>query len=127
RVAHVLAGAPRDDTEVELLDGLRAGGAGATIASEGMRGSLGADTWHVLWPPHRDPVVGNAASVAMRIDPSPGCTGCLSALLLGDLGEQEQLRLAARSPVEPVDILKVAHHGSGDTSDALVAAARASI
>lgn len=127
RVELVLAGAPDDDAERAILDRLRAHGAAVSIARAGLRGGLGSHTWQVLWPPLRDPVEGNAASVAMRVDPSPACSGCLSALLLGDLGEQEQIRLAARAPVRPVDLLKVAHHGSGDTSAALVAAARAPI
>ena len=46
-----------------------------------------------------------------------GCaSGCLTALFLGDLDEAAQERLPA---VGHVDVVKVAHHGSSDQSEAL--------
>jgi competence protein ComEC len=43
----------------------------------------------------------------------------VSALFLGDLGEEAQRALMRDSPVGRVDVVKVAHHGSRDQSPAL--------
>jgi len=42
--------------------------------------------------------------------------GCLSSIFLGDLGEDAQNRLMAANRLGPVDVVKVAHHGSADQS-----------
>jgi competence protein ComEC len=84
-----------------------------TRATAGEYGHTGALDWRVLWPPP-DPVASpdgpNDASVALFVR-SAGMT----LLLLGDLEPPAQQALA-RSPagaeLGPVDVLKVAHHGS---------------
>ena len=104
-------GRPSDAAVVEeLVDG----GARVQPVAAGSGGVLGDLGWSVLWP--IDPgVAGNDASVVTEWRPLPGCTaGCLSMLALGDLGESAQRRLLARSTVEPVDVVKVSHHGSAD-------------
>ncbi len=127
RVGAVLAGPAEESDDARLLDDLRAGGAVVRGAAVGLEGVLGDHGWRVLWPPPRGTEAGNAASVALLVSAGNGCGDCLSALLLGDLGEEEQLRLAARHPIGPVDVLKVAHHGSADTSAQVTASASARV
>ncbi|MBQ0983381.1 ComEC/Rec2 family competence protein [Streptomyces sp. F63] len=69
---------------------------------------LGPIAWQVLWPlPGLVAEGANDASVTMLVR-----TGGLTMLLLGDLEPPAQQRLALSSELPPVDILKVAHHGS---------------
>lgn len=85
-------------------------GASVHEAVRGDHGVLGALSWSVLWPLERTTLRGNGASVTLRF------SGDLDALFLGDLGESDQLQLLAEGPLAPVDVVKVAHHGSGDQS-----------
>lgn len=76
----------------------------------------------MLWPtdPLRGTEPGNDASVTMLIEGVGECPRrCLSGVFLGDLGESSQARMAAVSRLQPVDVVKVAHHGSGDQSPRL--------
>nr|WP_234376857.1 ComEC/Rec2 family competence protein [Streptomyces sp. TP-A0356] len=82
-------------------------------AVAGERRRTGPLDWQVLWPPP-DPVPApdgpNDASVAL-LARSAG----LTLLLLGDLeppAQQALLRSSAGAALGPVDVLKVAHHGS---------------
>ncbi|MCW7943604.1 membrane protein, partial [Streptomyces hygroscopicus] len=82
-------------------------------ANAGERRRTGPLDWQVLWPPP-DPAPApdgpNDASVAL-LARSAG----LTLLLLGDLeppAQQALLRSAAGAQLGPVDVLKVAHHGS---------------
>jgi competence protein ComEC len=84
--------------------------------------------WSILWPPSRlvgiEP--GNPASVTVEFDPIGPCeNGCLSSIFLGDLGERAQQMLLSANPLEPVDVVKVAHHGSADQSETLYQRLRA--
>jgi competence protein ComEC len=79
----------------------------------GHRGTLGDARWRVLWP-KPGAVPGNDASVVLDLD-APG----YRAVFLGDLGEEAQTRLLRSVDVERVDLVKVAHHGSADQSEAL--------
>ncbi len=82
---------------------------------------LGAIAWEVLWP-LPGPVAGggaNDASVTMLVR-----TGGLTVLLLGDLEPPAQQRLAMSAELPPVDILKVAHHGSAYQDPGLLARLR---
>ena len=79
-------------------------------AARGDRGELGALRWEVLWPTADTTLRGNGASVTMRF------SGDIDALFLGDLGESDQAQLMAEGRLGPVDVVKVAHHGSGDQS-----------
>jgi competence protein ComEC len=70
-------------------------------------------SWQVLWPPADAGSLGyeaNDASVTLLLR-----TGDLTVLLPGDLETPSQQRLLAEHPdLPPVDVLKVAHHGSAD-------------
>jgi competence protein ComEC len=81
-------------------------------ASAGEHRTLGGLDWRVLWPP---PIASalpdqgpNDASVTMLVH-----TGGLSLMLLGDLEPPAQQELLREIPdLPPVDVVKVAHHGS---------------
>ncbi|MEU6219224.1 ComEC/Rec2 family competence protein [Streptomyces sp. NPDC047022] len=81
------------------------------VAGESRR--TGALDWRVLWPlpdPVPSPDGPNDASVALSVR-SAG----LTLLLLGDLeppAQEALLRTPAGAALGPVDVLKVAHHGS---------------
>ncbi len=109
-------GRPADD---RVVGDLRSAGVDVRQAADRTTGLLGDLRWQVLWPPEGDERAGNAASLVLRVDPAPErpCPGCVSAVLLGDLGEDAQRRLSRSAPPEalaPVDVVKVAHHGSAD-------------
>ncbi|MFP7833056.1 ComEC/Rec2 family competence protein [Marisediminicola sp. LYQ134] len=114
RAARVLTGPPDDDAEALLLD-LRRGGADVDEVRAGQTGTLGEQTWGVLWPPSRAQTpAGNDASLVIHWNGD--CATCASALFLGDLGEESQRRLLGANAITPVDVVKVAHHGSSDQS-----------
>ncbi|MBF4462043.1 MULTISPECIES: ComEC/Rec2 family competence protein [unclassified Rathayibacter] len=95
--------------------------AGATVreAARGDSGALGSLRWRVEWPERGSALRGNEASVTLRVDIGPDSGGGpLAVALLGDLGAEEQGRVA-RLPIGRVDVVKVAHHGSADQSPAL--------
>ncbi|MCY7325788.1 MAG: ComEC/Rec2 family competence protein [Microbacteriaceae bacterium] len=132
RADRVLIG-PSDGPDAdELVEVLRAGGARVDEVSGGATGTLGELRWNVLWPrsPLRGIEPGNAASIAIAFDGvatgAAGC-GCLSSIFLGDLDDQAQALLSATGRVRPVDIVKVAHHGSGDQDGRLYARLRATV
>ncbi|MFF3907022.1 ComEC/Rec2 family competence protein [Streptomyces sp. NPDC001848] len=92
-----------------------------TRAVAGERRRTGELDWRVLWPPP-DPAPSpdgpNDASVALLVQ-SAG----LTLLLLGDLeppAQQELLRSPAGAELGPVDVLKVAHHGSAHQDPELI-------
>jgi competence protein ComEC len=127
RVDVALVGPVGEADDERLRDALRVQGARLIQAESGMTGRIGALDWRALWPPPRGVEPGNAASVALLVTPADGCGACLSALLLGDLDEESQRRMAGRTHPPPVDVLKVAHHGSRDFSEQLYARAAASV
>ena len=97
-----------------------------TLAPEGavlwprVRPCLAGMTWQwdgvtlrFLHPPLYFPYLGNEASCVLRIETTHG-----AALLTGDIGEVIERRLLHLSPRDVrADIVLVAHHGSGDSSD----------
>ena len=129
---------PSDGADDELLAReVQDGGARVLRVARGDTGRLGTLDWRVLWPP--DPLrgvePGNPASVTMRFE-ATGRTDAraggadarapeLSGIFLGDLGAESQLRLLALERDEPgddpVDVVKVAHHGSADQYPGLYA------
>jgi competence protein ComEC len=112
-VETVLHGPPDGDRSSRVLGPLTRGGAEAVEVVAGRRGALGDARWRVLWPkPGAAP--GNDASVVLDVD-APG----YRAVFLGDLGEGAQTRLLRSIDLGPVDLVKVAHHGSADQSEAL--------
>lgn len=127
RVDTVLVGPEGEPDDRRLRDDLRASGARVVDASTGMTGTLGALDWRALWPPARGVEPGNPASIALLVEPRGDGAAGLSALLLGDLDEESQLRMRGAERIPSVDVLKVAHHGSGDFSAALYADASAAV
>ncbi|MDN3480296.1 ComEC/Rec2 family competence protein, partial [Curtobacterium sp. APC 4022] len=122
-------GRPADD---RVVGDLRSAGVDVRQAADRTTGLLGDLRWQVLWPPEGDERAGNAASLVLRVDPAPErpCPGCVSAVLLGDLGEDAQRRLSRSAPPEalaPVDVVKVAHHGSADQDPELYRALAARV
>jgi competence protein ComEC len=112
----VLAGRTGEEADERLLAAFAAGGAQVEPVVRGDRGFLGDLGWEVLWPEPRDSTTGNPASVTLHWSCA---TGCLSAVTLGDLGEESQLRIAAVLDIHDVDVVKVAHHGSADQAAGL--------
>lgn len=105
----VLHGPTDEGADQRLLERFAATGASLTQATAGMTGTLGATRWQALHPPPRaEP--GNDASVAIDVA-GPGFP---RTEMLGDLGEDAQESLLRRADVTPVQVVKVAHHGSAD-------------
>ncbi|QHC66977.1 MBL fold metallo-hydrolase [Rathayibacter sp. VKM Ac-2759] len=119
RVDTALVGpADSPDDERDRRD-LESGGASVREAVRGDSGALGSLQWRVLWPERGGTLRGNPASVTLRVDIGADAIGApLSIAMLGDLGEEEQGRVARLDP-GGVDVVKVAHHGSSDQSPAL--------
>jgi competence protein ComEC len=121
RVDRALVG-PTDGAHDEaLLSDLRAGGAHVEQARRGLTGELGDYHWDVIWPKDGTTLRGNDASVTVSL------TGPLRMLFLGDLGERAQNAVRAANTLPMVDVVKVAHHGSADQSQAVYLAVRASV
>ncbi|WP_329117152.1 ComEC/Rec2 family competence protein [Streptomyces sp. NBC_01465] len=90
-------------------------------AAPGERRRIGPLDWQVLWPPAPPaplPDGPNDASVTLFVR-----TAGLTLLLLGDLEPPAQEGLLRSYPAfPPVDVLKVAHHGSAYQDPALIRA-----
>ena len=120
----VLVGPTGGAEHERVVSSLLEAGAEVTTAERGLVGVLGELRWEVLWP-KSGASAGNDASIVLAVTPGTECE-CLSALMLGDLGEEAQARvLAGGLPV--VDVVKVAHHGSADQAPRLYEAVRASV
>ena len=111
RVDTVIHGPLDGDRSGRVLGPLTRGGAEAVEVVAGHRGELGDARWRALWPKPGAPP-GNDASVVIDLD-APG----YRAVFLGDLGEEAQTRLLRTADLGPVDLVKVAHHGSADQSE----------
>ncbi|HWH96863.1 MAG TPA: ComEC/Rec2 family competence protein, partial [Pseudolysinimonas sp.] len=118
RVDLVLAGRPGESADEQLLAAFAAGGAQVTPVVRGDRGTLGSLTWEALWPAPRDETTGNPASVALLWTCAAEAP-CLTAVMLADLGEEPQTRMAGAVDIQRVDVVKVSHHGSADQSAGL--------
>ena len=128
KVDRVLIGPPSDPGDAQIASDLRANGAEVDQVSRGETGMLGELRWDVLWPPPRGVEPGNPASVTIQVTGAGACVqGCLSGILLGDLGDDSQTRLLGTGQVRHVDVVKVAHHGSGDQSARLYEALQATV
>ena len=118
-VDRAFVGPTADRQDERIVAGLAIGGAEVERMSRGPTGMLGDLRWSILWPPVRlgDIEPGNPASITVQFTPVGACPeGCLSSIFLGDLGEDAQNRLMAANRLGPVDVVKVAHHGSADQS-----------
>ncbi len=130
RVSRALVGPRAGQDDERLVRQLAEHGAVVEQAHRGMSGVMGRLRWEVLWPKERLGSVepGNAASVTVAWGPAGPCpSGCITSLFLGDLGEQPQELLMAANRIGPVDLVKVAHHGSADQSPTLYERLRASV
>ena len=118
RTVQALVGQADRPSDERVVDGLRRGGARITQVFAGVTGRLGAVSWRVIWPPHpaggAQALSGNGGSVTLAVEGHG-----LRSIFLGDLGEQAQDALLATGVVGPVDVVKVAHHGSADQSERL--------
>jgi competence protein ComEC len=121
RVGLVLHGPLDGSRSSRVLDPLVRGGAEVVEVGAGASGALGGADWRVLWPPPRTEP-GNDASVVIDLR-----TERYRAVFLGDLGEEAQERLRRDHDVGGADVVKVAHHGSADQSDALYRELRAPV
>lgn len=121
RVDAVLHGPLDGARSSRVLDPLAAGGAEPVETVAGRRGVLGGLSWRVLWPePRARP--GNDASVVLEVFGAD-----YHGVFLGDLGEQAQAALRRSARIGPVDLVKVAHHGSADQSAPLYRELRATL
>ena len=128
RVSAALVGPTENREDERIVDRLRSHGTDVTVATAGLSGRLGSLDWTVLWPRDRGErtLTGNEGSVTVRFEATARCsTGCLSGLLLGDLGEESQNAVLRTASAGPVDVVKVAHHGSADQSSRLYDRVRA--
>ncbi|MCX4980848.1 ComEC/Rec2 family competence protein [Streptomyces sp. NBC_00572] len=93
-------------------------------AGPGERRRAGALEWSVLWPTAGSGEASggaNDASVTLLVRAAGG----LTLLLLGDLEPPAQRALLRAHPgLAPVDVLKVAHHGSAHQDPGLIRAVR---
>ena len=113
RVDVALVGEPENTQDEALHTRLTGGGATVRQAARGDTGTLGDLRWHIYWPVRGSTLMqmGNDGSVTMGFDGRG-----IRSIFLGDLGEDSQQALRAEGMLPPVDVVKVAHHGSGDQS-----------
>jgi competence protein ComEC len=114
-----LVGASDNPDDESVQRRLAVQGAEIRPAVAGDHGVLGGLTWRILWPvPVPDGPVGmqtgNAGSVTVEF-----AGRGIRSVFLGDLGEESQRLLRAASKAAAVDVVKVAHHGSGDQDPGL--------
>ncbi|HEY9477496.1 MAG TPA: MBL fold metallo-hydrolase, partial [Microbacteriaceae bacterium] len=130
RVDRAIVGPVSDAHDTRLRQSLSAAGAQLEEVAQGANGTLGNLEWRVLWPPRRLGSVqpGNDASVTVTFTGADSCaTGCLSSIFLGDLGNEPQARVLAANRIRPVDVVKVAHHGSADQNEEMYRVLRARV
>ena len=128
RVDRAIIGPTGRDQDVAVVNALVSGGADVDVVSDGEVGMVGGCGWRVLWPPaHRGVEPGNDASLVVEWRGSGQAGSCPSMLTLGDLGEKAQLMLDSAYDVQPVDIVKVSHHGSADQHLELYRAVKAPV
>ncbi|WP_233265431.1 ComEC/Rec2 family competence protein [Leifsonia sp. AG29] len=117
RADRALVGSPGRAADDRRLSLLATAGVEVETGTAGMRGSLGRISWRLLWPsapPGAPAASGNDGSLTVETEGLG-----IRALFLGDLGEEAQDELLATGALRPVDVVKVAHHGSADQSPRL--------
>lgn len=114
-VERAIISPPVTDEPRHILQPLSTNRIPTEVATRGMQGNLGDLRWQVLWPvPEVPPQSTNDASVVLSV----ACPE-LTALFLGDLGQEAQDKLHRSYSFVPVDVVKVSHHGSADQSPQL--------
>ncbi|GAB3616994.1 hypothetical protein GCM10027416_15510 [Okibacterium endophyticum] len=124
-VVHTLSGKPENASDELLLSELQQNGSALQIGQAGDRGTLGALSWQVIWPKRNatSMATGNDGSVVVVLEGDGN-----RSLFLGDLGEEAQEALVATGALKGAfDVVKVAHHGSGDQSERLYSMIRARV
>ena len=115
RVTTALVGPVGRPADAAVVRSLRRAGVDVRSGDDGTAGVLGALRWRLLWPRAGSRDAGNGASLVLRTAGGPDCGRCVSGVFLGDLGEDAQRRLLRTgSAGGPVEVVKVAHHGSAD-------------
>ncbi|NEN06501.1 MBL fold metallo-hydrolase [Diaminobutyricibacter tongyongensis] len=118
RVDRAIVGRAVKPGDEAALDSLRRGGAVVEQGTTDLSGRLGGLAWSILWPTGGGAVddlpSGNEGSVTVEFEGRG-----IRSIFLGDLGERPQDALLATGRVRPVDVVKVAHHGSADQSPGL--------
>ena len=124
RVDQAIVGLPGRDADTRIPAKLSAGGARVVRGVAGMSGRLGELDWRVIWPEARarDMMSGNDGSVTVTFSGRG-----VRSIFLGDLGEDSQNAMMAAARPRPVDVVKVAHHGSADQSEELYHRLRARV
>lgn len=106
------------------------------IVSAGAQGEQGGAVWKVLAPPAHmhaklaastDPKAVNDASIAIRVEAGAPTGEPLSVIVLGDLEMAGQTALLNSAAMVASDVLIVAHHGSANQHEGLVAAIAAPV
>ncbi|UFS60757.1 ComEC/Rec2 family competence protein [Subtercola endophyticus] len=120
-VVTAMLGPPEDGKDAAMASSLSTRGADVRHPTRGDSGTLGTVAWHVLWPEAGTELRGNDACVTVEF------TGAITSLFLGDLGEDSQGMVMAANALHHVDVVKVAHHGSADQSEALYQAISATV
>lgn len=120
RVDHVWVGPVVQPDHRDIVRGLESAGAVVNEVSAGSSLQWGGYRLRPVWPlsdSFADP--GNDSSVSVVVEPKAPCTYYLSAVSLGDLGEEPQRILLAREDFGSLDVVKVSHHGSRDQFEGL--------
>lgn len=113
KVGVALVGPPENAQDRRRIDALTDGGADVRRGIAGDHGTLGDLDWRILWPvPAGSMQTGNDGCVTIEF-----AGGGIRSVFLCDLGEGPQNAVLATGGVRPVDVVKVAHHGSADQSE----------
>ncbi|HUH52654.1 MAG TPA: ComEC/Rec2 family competence protein [Microbacteriaceae bacterium] len=108
--------------EREIVQMLRYKQIPITVAYAQMQGGFnggqqGGLTWDVLWPTHDALLLtDNASSIVLNVQ-----SGSFRYLLLGDTGADEHQMMLLAEESLAADVVKIAHHGSGDFDERLLA------
>ena len=120
RVDQVWVGPVIEDEHLDITTALASAGATVLEVSAGTRLDVGDYRLRVVWPYSESfAKPGNDSSVVVLLEPTSPCAMCVSALFLGDLGEQPQRILMGRENFGALDVVKVSHHGSRDQYNGL--------
>lgn len=124
----VVIGSPDDPRKADFVADFSRAGWTIEEVARGHTVRLGEYLIEVIWPESSaTTTAGNDSSIVVALQPLPGCNGCVSAVLLGDLGELPQRILLGRAELGGVDVVKVSHHGSADQHSELYRALGAPI